>query len=808
MVTVAKIAVDNAAYGFDKLYTYLLPEPLDVQVTSGCRVKVPFGGGNRSRTGIVLAVEPVEEANKLKPVLACLDEQPLLDEEGLMLLRYLKAHTFCTWFDALHLIIPAGLNIVHKTVYTVGHPPEEGELTVRQAEIVTWLRTQRKGVDEQKLCGYFGITRKDPELTALLEKGLVLHREQSGQKLRDDKISMVRLSPNYRPERLTEKQKRVAAFLEENEAVSLKEICYYTGVTRVVVENMHKHGQVELYNAVRYRSPFVEDAFPGECVPKLSEAQQAAYDELFAMLKEPAPAPALLYGVTGAGKTAVFQQLTAAVAEQGRQVLVLVPEISLTAQAVEGYRRRFGEEVAVLHSGLSAGERVDEWRRIREGKASIVVGTRSAVFAPLDKIGLIVIDEEQEHTYCSDKSPRFHAREVALWRCRWHGALLLLASATPSVESYYHAQQGKYRLVKLEQRYGTAQLPDVYTVDMQDSANHTPYSNLSQPLLEELQYNLEHGEQSILLLNRRGYSTLVKCTSCGTAADCPNCSVAMTYHAANDRLICHYCGYTREKPTSCEHCGSELIRYAGTGTQKLEEVLASLFPQARILRVDMDTTMTKFAHERLFSAFAAHDYDIMVGTQMVAKGLNFPDVTLVGVINADQSLYAGDFRSYERSFSLLTQVVGRSGRGTRRGRAYVQTYSPENPVIQLAARQDYPGFYVQEIASRKMHLYPPFCTMAGVGFTGESLDEVRRWSDAFLERFRTVAAEQYSTLPVRVLGPVPAEVLRAAGKYRFKLSVKCRNSPAMRELFASMLEWFYGQCKTVSVFVDMHYDRL
>lgn len=804
---VAQIAVEHAAYAYDKPYTYLLPPDLVGEVQPGCRVTVPFGGGNRRRTGLVLELGLAAERGKLKPITAVLDREPLLDDEGMMLLRYLHENTFCTWFDALRPLLPAGAGVVYRVWYSMGPVPPAGELTPRQADILAWLAGKRKGAEQAVLCEQLGLDARDPELLALVESGAVARSERTGRRVQDDKVTMVRRTGESPTGKLTPKQRLVMDFLEGAEAASLKEICYYTGVTRSVVDTLQTRGQVEYFDVTRPRSPFREEATPA--APRtLSPAQQAALDELRGFTKEERPAPALLYGVTGSGKTEVFLALIGEVLAGGRTALVLVPEISLTAQTVEVFRSRFGERVAVLHSALSLGERMDEWKRIRSGEAVLVVGTRSAVFAPLQNLGLLVIDEEQEHTYHSDQTPRFHAREVALRRCARHGALLLLSSATPSIESYYAARQGRYRLVKLAERFTGARLPDVYTVDMRDSANLSQNPAFSQRLLEELRYNLERGEQSILLLNRRGHSTVVKCSSCGVAADCPNCSVSLTYHAANDNLLCHYCGYTRHKAATCEHCGSSLIRYSGAGTQKLEEELRALFPQARILRVDMDTTMAKFSHERLFGAFAAHEYDMMIGTQMVAKGLNFPDVTLVGVLMADQALYAGDFRSYERSFSLLTQVVGRSGRGEKRGRAFVQTYSPENPVIQLAATQDYETFYRQEIGSRKLHLYPPFCAMAGIGFVGENLEEVTRWSGEFLRKFKEQAKTAYPNLPIRALGPVAADVLKAAGKYRYKLLLKCRNTADTRALLRGVLEWFYRECRTVSVFIDMHGDRL
>jgi len=462
--------------------------------------------------------------------------------------------------------------------------------------------------------------------------------------------------------------------------------------------------------------------------------------------------------------------------------------------------------VAVLHSGLSLGERMDEWRRVKDGGADIVVGTRSAVFAPLKNIGLIVIDEEQEHSYKSDKSPRFHARDIARARCKHHGALLLLASATPSVESYHAAQTGRSNFVALPLRYGKDKLPVVEVVDMSRHENLSDTPELSARLCEELQHNLIHEQQSILLLNRRGHSPLVRCLGCGAVAECTLCSVALTYHAANDALLCHYCAYQQERAGSCGQCGSQLLRYAGQGTQKLEEALNRAFPEARILRVDMDATMSKFAHQRLFAAFADGQYDIMVGTQMVAKGLNFPNVTLVGVLGTDQSLYANDFRSFERTFALLTQVVGRSGRGGLEGRALIQTYLTDHPIISLAARQDYPAFFADEAESRKLHIYPPYCVMAAVGFSGLDQKKVAQAASAFAGKFSELARGTNPDLPLRLLGPTPAEVARAAGKYRYKLIIKCKNNRETRVLLQQTLEWFYASFKQVSAFVDMHYD--
>ena len=751
---------------------------------------------------IVLGLSKAEEAGSLKPILELYDPVPLLDDEGLALLRYLKDQTFCTWFDALRLLLPAGLGIVFTTLYL----PAKGALPLldpRHKEVLAYLKKSGQALSAQRLCGATGVDEQ--ELEAMVALGALECLERSRGKILDEKVTMLRLTPGWEELKLSPGQKKAAAFLAENDGASLKELCYYTGITRTVAQGLRTKGGVEFYDQVVSRNPYAGKDFTPAPPIDLTGDQQKAADRLLGYLENP-DKPALLYGVTGSGKTQVYLRLIEQTLSLGRGAIVLVPEIALTTQTLESFHARFGGRVAVLHSGLSLGERMDEWRRVKGGGADIVVGTRSAVFAPLKSIGLIVIDEEQEHTYKSDKSPRFNARDIARARCKYHGALLLLASATPSVESYHAAQTGRSHLVSLPLRYGKDKLPTVEVVDMSRHENLSDTPEFSLRLREELQYNLTHGQQSILLLNRRGHSPLVRCLGCGAVAECQLCSVALTYHAANDALLCHYCAYRQERDGACAQCGNQLLRYVGQGTQKLEEMLNLVFPKARVLRVDMDATMSKFSHQRLFAAFADGQYDIMVGTQMVAKGLNFPNVTLVGVLGTDQSLYANDFRSFERTFALLTQVVGRSGRGGLEGRALIQTYLPDHPIINLAARQDYPAFFADEEQSRKLHIYPPYCVMAAVGFSGLDEKKVTHAAKAFAEKFSSLARENSPDLPLRLLGPTPAEVARAAGKYRYKLIVKCKNNGETRSLLRQTLEWFYGSVKNVTAYVDMHYD--
>ena len=795
-------AVEGAAYHFDREYSYLIPDWLDGKIRPGCRVRVPFGKGNSKRLAIVLSLCEAEDADSLKPVLELIDDAPVLNEEGLMLLRYLKEQTFCTWFDALRLLLPAGLGIVFTTLYA----PVKGApalLDPKQNEVIAYLGKRKQPLSAGQLRSALGAC--ETELDSMVSMGALERLERSRSKILDDKITMLRLLAGWDELKLSPAQKRAAAFLSENDGASLKELCYYTGVTRTVAEGLRKKGAAELYDYIVPRNPYAGKVFEPLPPAELTGDQAEAAGYLLGCLEGPEK-PALLYGVTGSGKTQVYLRLIEQTLSKGRGAIVLVPEISLTAQTLESFHARFGGRVAVIHSGLSLGERMDEWRRIKDGGADIVVGTRSAVFAPLENIGLIVIDEEQEHSYKSDKSPRFHARDLARIRCKHHRALLLLASATPCAETYHAAKNGQFYSASLPFRYGRGELPNVEVVDMGSAENLSDTPLLSTRLREELHYNLVHGQQSILLLNRRGHSTLVRCSQCSAVTQCPTCSVSMTYHTANGALLCHYCGYQQERLELCGTCGSELVRYMGAGTQKLEQTLKEVFPDARILRVDMDTTMSKFSHRRLFSAFAAGDYDIMIGTQMVAKGLNFPNVTLVGVLGVDQSLYANDFRSFERTFALLTQVVGRSGRGKIGGRALIQTYNPENPIVNLAARQDYPAFFADEDESRKIHIYPPYCVMAGIGFVGADQKKVLDAAGDFARHFKQLAGDSYPDLPLRLLGPTPAEVARAAGKYRYKLILKCKNNRRTRTLIREALEWFYGNIRQVSVFVDMYYD--
>ncbi len=802
---IALVAVENTSYSFDTLFSYAVPDELQGTLRAGMRAAVPFGRGNRSRMGLVFRIEN-GDTSKLKSLLFAADEEPCISEELLKLCEWLRDTTFCTYYDAFRAVLPSGLNFSLRTQYSVNED-YSGSLTDRQREFLDSIRMAEGMSRDQLIAGSADGTRL---LRELLDIGAVKESDELKRRVGDEVSRLVRLAECDEEIKLTPKQKQVVEFVEDNETASVREVCYACCVTQAVVKRLVEKGVLELYEQTVFRTEPTEEASEDPSDIVFSEKQQQVFDGMLELMNASGPKCALLRGITGSGKTSVFIRLIHEAVKQGKSAMMLVPEISLTPQMVGKFRRLFGGEVAVLHSSLSLGERADEYRRIKSGRARIVIGTRSAVFAPVQNLGIVVIDEEGEGSYKSENAPRYHAREAAKQRCFAHNAFLLLASATPSLESYYNARTGRYSLFELDERYNNAVLPDVYIVDMKEEQKNGNHSSFSMPLIEEIQENLERGEQSILLLNRRGYHTNVRCAACGSAAECPNCAVPLTYHKVNGSLICHYCGFTQRVAKSCPKCGSPYMNMKGTGTQRIEDELSEIFPRARILRMDADTTSTKHAFEQKFRAFADGEYDIIVGTQMIAKGLDFPNVTLVGVLKTDNSLYAGDFKAYERTFSLVTQVVGRSGRGGRKGRAMLQTFTPEHYVLNLAARQDYPQFYEEEIKLREAMLYPPFCDIIAVTFSALS-DSVCGRAAA---RFARILEEQRKCLdkeiPLVVLGPAPCAAKKINGRFRYRLILKCRSSSSLRKLIEGSLkaagtdEMF----RNVSFFADMNGETL
>ena len=744
------VAVSNATFHFDKLYTYaVMPDQQDT-VRLGSMVLVPFGRGSRARMGVVLACDAESESAKLKFLFDVAPASACLTPELLRLVHFLKERTFCTYYEAVKAVIPYGAQ--------------------------------------------YKPTVAEDGVTPVLQKQLVRHTENAYKLVGT-------LPPKPRP---TAKQLAAVALLAGGERTlsALEE----KGISRAVLDNLCAKGVLECSKVNKSIDLYSSIPLKNEPI-LLTEEQQAAYDALLPGLEDVSPHSALLYGVTGSGKTLVFLKLIEHCLQMDRRALVLVPEISLTPQMILRLKSQFGKRVAVQHSALNHTERLLQWQMIQDGGADIVVGTRSAIFSPLENIGLVIIDEEQEHTYRSESAPRYSAHEVARQRAAENGALLLLASATPSTESYYAAQHGRTQLVRLTKRYGGNPLPKVQIVDMRAELASGNPREISLAMEDAIRHNLEAGKQTILLLNRRGYQTVAQCEDCREVLKCQKCSVPMVYHKSAHKLLCHYCGSQLDPPPArCPACGGKL-QYRGFGTQKAEEELAKLFPEARILRMDQDTTAAKDAHEKLLAKFARHEYDIMVGTQMVAKGLDFEDVTLVGVLGIDSLLFAQGFRAYETVFSLVTQVVGRSGRAKDPGFAIIQTTDPDNPVLNLAAAQDYDAFFEQEIAYRKLGLYPPFCGLCVVGFAGPKESEVARASARFAALLGRQAAKQ-PDLPLRVLGPTPGSIEKINDSYRYKLTVKCRNDRRFRDLIRETLT-LYEQEKLpgkATVVVDLHSD--
>ncbi len=744
------VAVSNATFHFDKLYTYaVMPDQQDA-VRLGSMVLVPFGRGSRARMGVVLACDEEPESSKLKFLFDVAPASACLTPELLRLVHFLKERTFCTYYEAVKAVIPYGAQ-------------------------------------------YKPAVAADG-VTPVLQKQLTRHTENS-YKLAGT------LPAKPKP---TAKQLAAVALLGggERTQTELEE----KGISRAVLDNLCAKGVLECSKVNKSIDLYSSIPLKNEPI-RLTAEQQAAYEALLPHLEDAAPHAALLYGVTGSGKTLVFLKLIERCLQLGKRALVLVPEISLTPQMILRLKSRFGKRVAVQHSALNHTERLLQWQMIQDGGADIVVGTRSAIFSPLENIGLVNIDEEQEHTYRSESAPRYSAHEVARQRAAENGALLLLASATPSTESYFAAQHGRTQLVRLTQRYGGNPLPHVEIVDMRAELASGNPREISLALEDAIRRNLDAGKQTILLLNRRGYQTIAQCEDCREVLKCQKCSVPMVYHKSAHKLLCHYCGSQMDPPPQkCPTCGGKL-QYRGFGTQKAEEELAKLFPEARILRMDQDSTAAKDAHEKLLAKFARHEYDIMVGTQMVAKGLDFEDVTLVGVLGIDSLLFAQGFRAYETVFSLVTQVVGRSGRAKDPGFAIIQTTDPNNPVLNLAAAQDYDAFFEQEIAYRKLGLYPPFCGLCVVGFAGPKEIEVARAAARFAALLGQQAAKQ-PNLPLRVLGPTPGNIEKINEAYRYKLTVKCRNDRRFRDLMRETLG-LYEQEKLpgkATVVVDLHSD--
>lgn len=818
--TVAKIALQAATYAIDKPYDYQVPPELLDTLRPGMRVIVPFGAGNRRTEGIVLALEGgYPDDPRRKSILTVLDEDPVLDGEALRLALWMRERWFCTVYDAARAMLPAGLyfSLQDRWKLAPGVDREAAYAAAGRSEharhIVELLFASGREADVAQIKEAFGTKDPNPALKLLRDKGILTLETSASRGVGDKKelVASLAIPPEEAMALVTPRRRSaplryaVTELLCALGSASAKELCYFTGAANATLRSLEKSGILRLEHREVFRRVTVE-AGERAAPPVLNAEQQAAFEGLDALAAAGRPAAALLYGVTGSGKTQVYLRLIYEALARGRTAMVLVPEIALTPQLLRIFASHFGDDIAVLHSSLRAGERYDEWKRVRSGQARVVIGTRSAVFAPLRNLGLLILDEEQESTYKSENVPKYHARDVAKYRCAQNDALLVLGSATPSVESMYHAKRGDYRLFTLRRRYNEQALPEVLIADMKQELRAGNGTSLSGPLRARLAAAMEAGEQSILFLNRRGASRMVTCGECGEVPTCPRCSVHLTYHSANGRLMCHYCGHSEPLPDACPSCGGAL-NFLGYGTQKVEEELHAAFPGREILRMDTDTVSATHSHEKLLSRFEKERIPVLVGTQMVAKGLDFENVTLVGVISADLSLYVDDYRAGERTFSLLTQVVGRAGRGAKQGRAVIQTFTPENDVIRCAARQDYDSFYEQEIELRRMRLCPPFRELFVLTASGPLESAVLRTCMRLrcsLEGW--LAQPPFRDWELTVLGPAPASVAKINDRYRYRLTLAAQNTKEIRAMVAHLVRCAQTdkENKGVSVSADVN----
>lgn len=787
MQKVAKVIVDVPTMQTDQPFTYLVPENLNEQLAVGMRVEVPFGNGNRHVQGFVLAIEPMaatvlDETNvQLKELVAVLDLKPVLNTEMLALADYMKEKTFAFKITCLQTMLPSVMRADYqKYIYLTDELSEElQDQLFYGLEEISWDQAQERGLL--------------PQLMALRKQQKVDIRYEVTTR---NKVKMVRFIQAAKEfEQLEEirlglrkgakKKEQLLYYLQRlgTEKVTAVKEMKELGFSTALLNEAAKNGWLTFIEKEAYRDPFANQTFEKTTALSLNAEQQVAVETILQSVQEQQSQTYLLEGITGSGKTEVYLQVIAEVLNQGKTAIMLVPEISLTPQMVQRFKSRFGEHVAVMHSGLSQGEKYDEWRKIERGEAEVVVGARSAIFAPIENIGVIIVDEEHEASYKQEETPRYHARDLAIWRSEYHHCPVVLGSATPSLESRARAQKNVYQRLRLTQRANqAATLPTIDVVDMRQEVENGNVSSFSMSLQEKLQERLEKNEQSVLLLNRRGYSSFVMCRDCGYVLPCPNCDISLTLHMDSKTMKCHYCGHEERIPYRCPNCGQDKIRYYGTGTQKVEEELQTLLPDSRILRMDVDTTRRKGAHEKILRTFGEGQADILLGTQMIAKGLDFPNVTLVGVLNADTALNLPDFRSSERTFQLLTQVSGRAGRAEKPGEVIIQSFNPEHYAIQLAKAQDYEDFYTKEMYIRHRGDYPPYY------FTVQITASHPEENEAAKQMFQIATKLKQGLSPQAIfLGPTPNAIMRVNNRYFYQVIIKYKQEPMLQPLLKEIL---------------------
>ena len=772
---IAQVYITTNNLNIDKPFDYAVPEELCGKISVGSRVKVPFGGGNLPKEAYVVSLKDESNFSALKSLRTVSDEFPVLTKSAISLCLFMRERYFCTFSEAASLMLPPGTDIKFEEWISLCHKYYENDkerLSVKQTQLVKLLRDNDGSCEMMQIKSVLGKNARTV-VNSLIDKSIA---EKSFRDKRRANEKTIRVAYycgeeniSYYIDKLEKsapKQAAVLRVLSEHGEVSVPDIVALSGATRNSVEALYVKQLIDYREVEILRNPLEGKQFTPPTELVLSQIQEDAASQVI----NKGNGTFLLHGITGSGKTEVYMKIVSDALKKGKQAILLVPEISLTPQMTDRFFKRFGDKVAVIHSALSMGERLDEWRRIRRKDATVIIGARSAIFAPCDNIGVIIIDEEHEQSYKSESSPRYHARDIASFLAQKHGCPLVLGSATPSVESYYKAKTGIFTLLELGERFNKKPLPQVFIADMRQELKDGNKTVLSRMLASEINENLNSGEQTILFLNRRGYSTFVSCRDCGFVFTCPSCSVSLTYHKNSNSLVCHYCGHQEYIKAECPKCSSPRVRDFGKGTQKAEEQISSIFPKATVLRMDADTTSGKRGHEKLLEKFSEEKTDILLGTQMVTKGLDFDNVTLVGVLAADASLNIDDFRAQERTFNLITQVCGRAGRGDKPGRAVIQTYEPDNPTLLLAAKQDYKSFYEEEIEYRRAFCYPPFCDIITLTVSSSNEEDAKTTISKAAMKLK-VALRSYENCVF--YGPSPAPLKRIQGRYRYRLWFKC-----------------------------------
>ncbi|EAC2130606.1 Primosomal protein N' [Listeria monocytogenes] len=791
MINIAKVIVDVPAMQVDRPFDYYIPEDLEELIRPGMRVSVPFG--NRKIQGIVIALGETEENPKLKGIDGVMDLAPVLNEELMELGDWLAEDTLSFRVSAYQAMLPAALRAKYEKYFLrLDEENEELEQLFEGYETLDWKVAEARGLLKQ--------------IGKWVREGSVEVVYQVKNKITSKKVRVVNClkSPHQLAEIIEDMpknakaQSRVLAFFQafEGNEITAAELKKQAETTDATIKKLVDLGLLSIQEKIVSRDPYENHQFEKSESLQLLPDQQTACEKIIAATDQET---FLIHGVTGSGKTEIYLQTIEAKLKEGKEAIVLVPEISLTPQMVERFKSRFGSEVAVLHSALSSGEKYDEWRKIERKEARVVVGARSAVFAPFENLGIIIIDEEHEASYKQEDNPRYHARDVAIWRATTYQCPVVLGSATPSLESFARAKKGVYTLIELPSRVNDRAMPEVSVVDMREELRKENRTEFSTELLEKIKDRIAKKEQTVLMLNRRGYSSFVMCRDCGYVVECPNCDISLTYHQSSNQMKCHYCGHEERVPQKCPSCEGEHIRYFGTGTQKVEESLTKLIPEARVIRMDVDTTRTKGAHEKLLKSFRNHEADILLGTQMIAKGLDFPDITLVGVLNADTMLHLPDFRASERTFQLLTQVSGRAGRHERTGEVIVQSYNPEHYSIEFAKKHDFIGFYNHEMQLRKMGSYPPFYYLTMINVSDENEMKAIRTIQEMAQFLRGKLGPD-----AVILGPVPSTITRIKNKYRYQCIIKYKIEPNLKKELKTLITHYQkDQQKGLTITIDV-----